>query len=302
MPINARSIVRGLALLAAFGSVGSGPVMAQLNVEVEQVASSSCPEPCRPLAVIFIHGLNGNSETWGTGDVNFPKLLADDPGIGAKLDIFRVNYKSCFFGGAAPSITDIHKELIGKLDEKLVNSKYDKVVFIAHSLGGIVSFRYMQHLKSRYGHEQFAHIRLAMTYGSPMTGGNWAGLAGTFSSCPHLRVLTDLEKNDFEQALKIDTTDMFEKRGDRGCPKFNVYAAYEKLPTSGLSLIVSKDSATNFVRPSEGDKEIGFDADHSGLVKPASADDEKFKWARDALLACDAGETVCAGPIPPSCR
>ena len=74
MPINARSIVRGLALLAAFGSVGSGPVMAQSNVEVEQVASSSCPEPCRPLAVIFIHGLNGNSETWGTGDVNFPKL------------------------------------------------------------------------------------------------------------------------------------------------------------------------------------------------------------------------------------
>ena len=99
-----------------------GAALAQPNVTVDQVATSVCQDPCKPIAVIFIHGLNGNSETWGTSEINFPGLLAAEPQIGPKLDIFRVNYASCFFGGGAPSITDIHKELIGQLDEKIVNS------------------------------------------------------------------------------------------------------------------------------------------------------------------------------------
>lgn len=278
------------------------PASAQQIARLTKEHSHSCTAPCRPTAVVFIHGLNGSAETWGARGASFPSLLNQDALVGPELDIYLVEYDTCFWRNAA-SIGEVHKALAAQLDPIVVDGNYEKIVLAGHSLGGIVAFRYMNHLKLRHGHGVFARVRLAFTFGSPMEGGNGARLLGLASSCEQLRVLRDIETNDFMQALRIDSTDMLEKRGDRGCPAFSLHAAYEKLgmvsPTVGI--VVDERSATAFVRP-QWDEGRGFAKNHRDLVKPTGADDEVFLWTRDALRRCIHGQGLCEEPVPESCR
>src|SRR5260370_42569678 len=45
------------------------------------VPKPTCGYPCNRIAVIFVHGITGDSKTWKNGEVEWPKLLADDSGL-----------------------------------------------------------------------------------------------------------------------------------------------------------------------------------------------------------------------------
>ena len=91
-----------LASLAMSGTLWLGATVSAsaqadvVRVEIEQVGD--CAVPCDRVAVIFVHGLGGSRETWlntsGSTQVYWPQLLAEDPELGAKLDIYRVDYDS----------------------------------------------------------------------------------------------------------------------------------------------------------------------------------------------------------------
>src|SRR6201988_1453485 len=85
------------------------------------VPNANCAYPCNRVAVIFIHGINGDSTTWRNGQSEWPKLLADDlplqAEIGVDFDVYQVSYYSRLNEG--PSVPKISKTLAKKLDDML---------------------------------------------------------------------------------------------------------------------------------------------------------------------------------------
>ena len=118
------------------------------------------PQPLTRISIIFVHGLRGHRlNTWTKQGICWPKdLLAKEPGL-SNVRILSFGYDSRIFvlGGQA-SLNSLFKHSIGLLnglcrerddtvslefyililDSKLPNQQNRPVIFIAHSLGGLI--------------------------------------------------------------------------------------------------------------------------------------------------------------------
>ncbi len=272
-----------------------------------------CQYPCNRVAVIFIHGINGDSTTWKNGDVEWPKLLADDSDLqtelGTELDVYRVDYYSQMTEG--PSVPTISKELAARLDQKLFGRPlggrgYSKIVLVCHSLGGILCRNYLLHVKLRWGHAFLSLFRATITLGTPLEGSDRANVWYVrLSANEQVRVLRPVDVNDFLQLLANSTEEFTQKRETLGCPEVQLYAGYEMRDTSpieGMPIpkwrIVSKESATAHV---SDQNTKGFDKDHRELVKPADRSDAVYSWVRGILRTCRPNGGSCSAAIGGRC-
>jgi triacylglycerol esterase/lipase EstA (alpha/beta hydrolase family) len=109
-------------------------------------------------------------------------------------------------------VADLEKEL----DALMLQTRYAKVIFICHSLGGIVARQYLLHVKNRYGHTALGRFRLVITLGTPMQGSALARLAVLASSNEQLRVLGPIRTNDYLHLLNHTVRDFAESTRPRG--------------------------------------------------------------------------------------
>ena len=125
---------------------------------IYKVSGVECSSPCR-FALFFLHGFSGNPDsTWGEGSSSWPTLVASDPALGSRMDVYKVRYTSSWFSHL--NMGTIVAALGSKLDAKMRENKYEKVVLIAHSLGGNVSRNYLNHVKLTYGHTALSRFPL----------------------------------------------------------------------------------------------------------------------------------------------
>ena len=302
-----------IALVAASPGVAQ-PTM-QDPVQISDIGrtppNGPCQYPCNRVAVIFIHGITGDSTTWSNGTVEWPKLLADDSDLqtelGTALDVYRVDYFSQLNEG--PSVTTINKNLSAKLDEKLFGRPlggrgYSKIVLVCHSLGGILCRNYLLHVKLRWGHAFLSLFRATITLGTPLEGSDLANLTLVrASSNEQVRVLRPIDFNDFLQLLHESTQEFTQKRQTLGCPEVQFYAGYEMRDTplvEGIPFptlrIVSQQSATAGVQHTKG-----FDKNHRELVKPANRSDAVYDWVRGILRTCGPNGGACSAAIDRTC-
>jgi pimeloyl-ACP methyl ester carboxylesterase len=92
-----------------------------------------------PGIIVFVHGLFGDSvSTWTNKDTKayFPKLLTQDP-IFDGWNIYAVQYPSPIINSTL-SIDELADTVRSDL-ESIDLLGYDNVVFISHSLGGLVT-------------------------------------------------------------------------------------------------------------------------------------------------------------------
>ena len=287
--------VRRLCLIF-FGCVWASMSPAQDEiVRVEGEKLSTCSTPCDRIAVIFVHGITGAKSTWQNDNgAYWPHLLADDPRIGAKLDIYRVDYDS-FILAPGPSAEDVVAALAVKLDDLIFREKqYKKVVFICHSLGGIFCRRHLMHIKARYSHKYASIFGLIVTLGTPMRGSELTKFARFGSQKQQFRVLAEDDVNDFLHFLRHLNRDFDLKRNDV-CGRITYLAGYETLPVFPMGVIVPKESAVPLAT-----EEKGFARNHIDLVKPPGRNDQVYDWVKDAIVQCEAGTAMCR-PIQASC-
>lgn len=282
-----RSYLSAIIGLAATAIV---PLMlipgAAAEVAMLHQGSGTCPAPCPRIAVIFLHGFTGAQETWrNSAGQSFPQMLAEDPAIGSRLDVYSVSYESLWNSGAP--IVETTNQVAAAIDALVTDKRYNKIVLIAHSLGGNISREYLAHVKLRYGHAALSRFRLLITLGTPSNGTALAGFAVLFSDNPQVRSLLDLRRNDFLQFLEQTQIDYTRKRIEHHCNRLEFDAGYETKPT-GLTLIVSQDSAT-----AGADRNQGFDKNHVELPKPANRQDKVYEWVSDELTLCLRGESRC---------
>ena len=233
----------------------------------------------------------GARETWTSGQAYWPALLAGDNDLKDRLDVYSVVYDSFLFSG--PPISEVVADLEKELDALMLETRYAKVIFICHSLGGIVARQYLLHVKNRYGHTALGRFRLVITLGTPMQGSSLTRLAVLASSNEQLRVLGPIRTNDYLQLLNHTVWDFFAKH-EVGCPSLKVFAAYEELGVTGVGIVVDQESATL-----DASEVKGFNRDHISLPKPAGTSDEVYAWAKRSMVDCLDGLGACPAADEP---
>lgn len=221
------------------------------------------------IAIIFIHGLTGNSrDTWTSGGGAFwPELVKDDAAF-VGTTIFSYGYFTKFnWASLAPKdlIPHIYRELEA---EGLL--AHDKIVFVAHSMGGLVVQKLLLDYPSLMDKVGFIYF-----LGVPSTGSTMAALAEyLFANREQYRAL--LPRNAEEQTEDFNV--QWSQAG--GKDKFGVLCGYELNPVAARWIIATKASAQRLC----GADILQFTSDHINIVKPDHTGADVHKRFRERYL------------------
>jgi pimeloyl-ACP methyl ester carboxylesterase len=208
--------------------------------------------------IVFVHGIMGDGvSTWTSeNDSYWPRMLTEDHAFDG-ADIFVYSYPTAFW--ATLSIDELAENMRSVLIADGV-SNYQKIVFLSHSMGGLVTRAYL--LKNRKVAE---HTFFAYFFSTPTTGSQIASIAQYLSSNPQFTKMRSLNAEDYLADLS--------RQWLAASFSFPSYCAYEKRATKGVSLVVNMGSAialcTKPVDP--------IDADHIGIVKPTSQNSASYR-------------------------
>ncbi|KAL8349695.1 hypothetical protein RB598_005185 [Gaeumannomyces tritici] len=242
----------------------------------------------RPDALVdicFVHGLTGDRESTWTAeghDEPWPKTLLPPP---LKARILTYGYDAYVIRKSVASsnrlidhATNLLHDLAG---ERAGDTKRRPLIFVAHSLGGLVCKRAM--LRSRNNPEPHLRQIFECTKGIVFMGtphrGAWMADWAKIPACALgvvKSVNTDLLKllgtdNETLESLRADFAGMTREQ-QLGSSTFRVTCFFEELPLLGVGKVVSKDSATF-----EGHDPITIHANHRDMVRFASAEENGFK-------------------------
>ncbi len=232
----------------------------------------------KPVAVVFVHGIFGTkTDTWVNGGASFPTLLAADPEFRDRIDVFLYEYFTPKFGKAS-SIVSLADELRGSLDDHGVFENHQRVVFLSHSMGGLVVRQFLLTKRDRLAKVPMLYFYATPTYGSDLTV-----FANLISSNPQLRGMIPLEGNDLLQSIQSGWS------GSAEANQIPSYCAYETLPVYG-TLVVSRASATALCN-----RELDpISSNHLDIVKPRDRDDSRYTRFANAMR-----HSVPQPPAPP---
>lgn len=218
--------------------------------------------------IIFIHGVFGDGTgTWtNKNGAYFPQLLRDDPTFEG-ADIWVHQFPSPKRGHTY-SIDELGAHLRKHLNDDNVITNHRELVFVAHSMGGIITRAFLLQ------HREITPERVRMLYffSTPTTGSEVANLARLFSNNPQLVDLRPMTTQD--AGILGVYQNHWLSSPLRSIP---TYCGYELLPTKGLQ-VVQRTSATNLCTM----RLDPVNRDHLGIVKPGSDADESYLALRDA--------------------
>lgn len=226
-------------------------------------------EPHAKVALVFVHGLFGDTlGTWtASNGTTFFDLVAAEPEIGPKVDIFAFGFASNMVRSGSFSVGDAANRLSERLRYHKVLD-YPAIVFVTHSMGGLVV---LQALTTH--RELVERVPLIVFYATPQEGSQITQIATTVMSNPGLVNMFPADKNLYLQTLNDAWKKMAEKE-----PHPRIRCAFEKRPTFG-ELIVPWSSATRFCDGTAA----AIDADHMDIVKPDRAGHDSVVLLVNAL-------------------
>jgi Alpha/beta hydrolase family len=219
------------------------------------------------VVVVFVHGLMGSDRSWANDSNSFPTLLATDAAFRDRVDVFVFEFYTPPVG-VAPSLVDLADQLRIALTTKGVLERHQKLVFVAHSMGGLVARRWL--LSNR---DLLARIPFIFLYASPTNGADLAAIAKVMSANPQSRGLTPVEDNDLLQSIHSDWTN------SAALQDLPTYCPFETLLTSGV-MVVPRSSATALCNGPA----TPITADHIGIVKPTDRNDARYATFAAVLM------------------
>ena len=226
--------------------------------------------PAHPRVYVFVHGVHGSpTDTWkAPNGVYWPNLLVGDPAF-ADADVYVTGYNTPYSGGSA-TVSDVAESMFQFMETDQVFRAHREVVFVCHSLGGIVVEQMLlQH------HSFGSKVPFIVFYSTPHGGSGLANFFSVFIDDPLLKAmemgggnnyLISLERNWAGSEFRIKRYCTFEE-------KKMTLESWHGLPLSkpvlkfiGGVLVVDPFSATygcdNINLP------VGILEDHMGVVKP----------------------------------
>lgn len=210
--------------------------------------------PPAKVAVVFIHGLTGDTlSTWtnpGNGRTFFD-LLKASPKVGPQVDVFAFGFTSNIVRSGSFDV----REAANKLHESLKFNgvlDYPGIVFVAHSMGGLVTLRYLVNHR-----ELIDKVPLVALYATPQEGSQIALIGQYVLNNAATRQMVPADGNDFLKLLNDDW---------RSLPvRPRVVCGYEKMPIAETVTVVPWSSSTRFC---DGASLPIAETNHFTIVKP----------------------------------
>jgi pimeloyl-ACP methyl ester carboxylesterase len=229
-------------------------------------------DPAHPheVALVFIHGIFGSTlSTWANaGGTHFYDLIRQDPKFGDRVDLFAFGFPSKMVEGGSFDIQEAANALLAELQNKGV-SDYRRVVFVAHSMGGLVALRAL--LTER---ALLPKVPLIVFLATPQEGAAITLLARKVIANPALEEMLPGDMDGYLYSMDQDWHSI-----DVG-HRPHISCAYEKLAIFGV-MIVSRLSATRFC---EGTS-LAVEADHIGIAKPENMNSGGYVAVSNALAS-----------------
>jgi hypothetical protein len=250
--------------------------LASSVVQSRYIEDYSASHP-KPVAVVFVHGIRGDDATWGTGDLTLPHLLATDPDLHKQLDLFFFEYDSPWLRNA-DKIPDLAEELRGRLDENGVWTHHKKVIFVAHSMGGLIV---RQFLLSHPDRSQ--QVQMMYFYAVPTDGAAVANIVRYIWNSPQVDSMITNEFNNYLDGM------WHSWRGQKQLSELPTYCAFENQDML-IGRIVPESSARTLCTKSPDP----LPGDHEQIVKPRSREDQRF-----TVLAAAIKESLQADSVTP---
>jgi pimeloyl-ACP methyl ester carboxylesterase len=238
------------------------------------------PPAPRARVIVFVHGLHGSRESWRAANgAYWPDLIRADPRF-AYSDVDVAEYPTPASNGKMSSV-QLADILWTRLQKDRV-WEHQEVVFVAHSLGGIL----VEEMLLRHPVEA-ARVKFIVSYGTPHEGSSLARLASIYDRDPLLNDLSDASDNAFLTELENNW------RGHdsvNGIHRFCAYETEDTAPDNAFgrylktrARVVSFFSATygcDVTTPPQA-----IHADHVNMIRPAdrksSAYDFFYRVYRD---------------------
>ena len=230
-------------------------------------------ETLKPRVIVFVHGLHGGPDTWRAANgAYWPQLIQTDPHFRSS-DVVVAEYPTPSRHGQYSTV-QLSEVLYQNLQRQHVWD-HREVVFIAHSLGGLLTEEMLLNHSA-----DAARVPFIVSYATPHEGSFVASLAKIYDSDPLLTDLSDSNDNGF----LIDLEQKW--RGTPAAARIHRYCAFESLDTNageGIgrylrahSRVVSYYSATYGCDVDTPPQKIV--ADHIGIVKPANRSADAYTF------------------------
>jgi len=286
----------GAFLLAILAFAGCAHPVAQFNTQPNIGIDEYRIEPQSKKAIVFVHGVFGDIEgTWRNeaAGTSFPELIARDSTFRG-FDIYLVGYLSPKWG-RAKTLQEVSTSVYRRLTDRDIFNRHDTVVFIAHSMGGLVVERILSRLNTE-DKDALHKVRAALFFATPANGAPIAELGSWVSRNPQLRDMDPVNLNSWLQSVSDDIVIMRRQREQTAAWFPRMYAAYETEPTWGAAVVPRVYATMPVDDPMEP-----LTADHLTIVKPTDLHDEIMDWTRgrirDALNSVPAHQMTSTRPV-----
>lgn len=222
--------------------------------------------------IVFVHGVFGDAiSTWTSTESGayWPQLIADDVDIFGGVDVFVANFPSPMFKRSY-NIDELADDLRRQLEEAEIFDKYNNVIFLCHSMGGLVVRQYI--VKNYIDDNK---VPMIYFFSTPSTGSNLANVGTLLANNSQL---FDMHKMTTDspgligmlQGLWLNSTYQ---------QKITSFCAYEVLETYGVQ-VVERESATALCNA----RLDPINKDHIDIVKPKSNKDAPYIAFKQAFL------------------
>jgi len=246
--------------------------------QTQAAAPQSGPQaPIHPRVIVFVHGLHGDRSSWRAANgAYWPDLVRTDPHF-AYSDVVVAEYPSPASNGKMSSV-QLSETLWNDLRKEHVWD-HREVVFVAHSLGGIL----VEEMLLRHPADA-ARVRFVVSYGTPHEGSTVARVAALYDKDPLLNDLSDADNNTFLTQLE----DRWRRSpAVNGIHRFCAYEGQDTTAEDGFirylkphTRVVGYFSATYGCDVTTPPQEIP--ADHIHMIKPVDRNAPAYDFFRRA--------------------
>ncbi|MCJ1405753.1 Serine active site containing protein 1 [Xylographa trunciseda] len=227
-------------------------------------------------SIVAVHGLNPAEATWTSGDKLWLRDFLPQSLLNARVLLFGYNFNVAFDTSIA-GVREQATNLLNRIESKREGAEDRPIIFVTHSLGGIIVKRALVEAKLD---DTYKSIRDA-TYGiaffsTPHQRGNFVKLGDIAASI--VRGVLRNPSNSFLEVLTKDSLFSNNLADDfrHSLEEYHILSFFETLPMGKFGLIVDKKSATLGL-PGLRERQIPMDADHASVCKYASADDNNYE-------------------------
>ncbi|KAH7380996.1 hypothetical protein BKA64DRAFT_584580, partial [Cadophora sp. MPI-SDFR-AT-0126] len=243
--------------------------------------------------VVAVHGLGGDWEEAWTDDTTGKLWLRDFlPSQFPKTRVWSFGYNASVLSKSVEDIDDAATSLVDALkgERQSTPSRTKPIIFVAHSLGGIIVKRVFCDASFENANERSDHWKdiqdstiAAIFFGVPHRGADkayWADFATNVLSFTSLGLAGN---RSFVEALKRNSPE-FSKISNafiQPASKMKIIRTFYETEKIGNNVIVDKDSASlrtnnELAVPIQG-------ADHRDICRFESDESQKYRVVRNAL-------------------